>query len=418
VTSVFKVSTFSDSDNNLDDLLQNMWKLDKVGIAEPSIDNDPAMLNFKDSLRFVDGKYCASLPWKNSHPPLPNNKLLALKRLNSLWKSLLNKPATLKHYNDVISEQLKMNFIEEVSCNSNDFVNKIHYLPHHAVAKDSPTTPVRVVFDCSAKLGNDHPSLNDCLLTGPDMLNDLTSILLRFRMHRYAATADIAKAFLNVQLSENDRDCCRFFWPENPFDPNSEIKIYRFKVVLFGSTASQFLLNSTISHHLNKYNNETSSAIARNIYVDDVHFTGSEEPQLINFYNESCKIMSEGGFVLREWKSNSPVLNSLVGEGEEKVSNENPEVSKLNNNVKVLGIPWDVNDDSFSVRELPKQSNEVKITKRFIVSQIAKIFDPYGLLLPITVRGKLFIQKLWKQKLSWDELLPLELVKEWDCFFI
>ena len=77
-------------------------------------------------------------------------------------------------------------------------------------------------------------------MTGPDLLNDLVNVLLRFRIGNYAATADISKAFLNVQLNVNDRDCCRFFWPDDPFDVNSKINVY----------------------HLKKYNNETS-----NIYL-------------------------------------------------------------------------------------------------------------------------------------------------------
>ena len=145
------------------------------------------------------------------------------------------------------------------------------------MAKESNTAPLRIVFDCSAKQICNVPSLNECLMTGPDLMNDLVNVLLRFRIGNYAATADFSKAFLNVQLNVNDRDCCRFFWPDDPFDVNSKINVYRFRVVLFGSTASQFLLSSTIKHHLKKYNNETSTSICRNIYVDDLHFTNDSE---------------------------------------------------------------------------------------------------------------------------------------------
>ena len=126
-------------------------------------------------------------------------------------------------------------------------------------------------------------------MTGPDLLNDLVNVLLRFRIGNYAATADISKTFLNVQLNVNDRDCCRFFWPDDPFDLNSKINVYRFRVVLFGFTASQFLLSSTIKHHLKKYNNETSTSICRNIYVDDLHFTNYSENKLCN----QCKNTSQ-----------------------------------------------------------------------------------------------------------------------------
>ena len=57
--------------------------------------------------------------------------------------------------------------------------------------------------------------------------------------------------------------------------------MYRFRVVLFGSTENQFLLSSTIKHHLKKYNNETSTSICRNIYVDDLHFTNDSETNCV-----------------------------------------------------------------------------------------------------------------------------------------
>lgn len=122
----------------------------------------------------------------------------------------------------------------------------MHYIPHHAVIKDSPTTPIRIVYDCSARANKHSPSLNDCLLNGPSLVNNLVSILLRFRLARFACSSDIAKAFLMVGLEPIDRESCRFFWPCDPFDPDSKILTYRFTVVLFGSTASQFLLNATI----------------------------------------------------------------------------------------------------------------------------------------------------------------------------
>ena len=69
---------------------------------------------------------------------------------------------------------------------------KCHYIPHHAVLKDSATTPpICVVYDCSFRQSQIHPSLNDCLLAGPPMANYLTALLLRFHCHKYGFTADI-----------------------------------------------------------------------------------------------------------------------------------------------------------------------------------------------------------------------------------
>jgi len=115
----------------------------------------------------------------------------------------------------------------------------------HAVLKDSSTTPVHIVYDCSCHQAKNKPSLNDCLLTGQPQLNDLCSIILRFRLHPVGICTDIEKVFLNIQLHENDRGWTRFLWLSDPQDPNSEFVTYRFRVVLFGAMCSPFMLNAT-----------------------------------------------------------------------------------------------------------------------------------------------------------------------------
>ena len=113
-----------------------------------------------------------------------------------------------------------------------------HFIPHHAVKKQSATTPVRIVYDCSCRQSPRHPSLNDCLQAGPPFLIDICTLLLRFRSHRIALVTDIEKAFLHVQLAEKDRSYTHFLWLSEPHNPESQFTIYRFRVVLFGSVSS------------------------------------------------------------------------------------------------------------------------------------------------------------------------------------
>ena len=127
----------------------------------------------------------------------------------------------------------------------------VHYIPHHPVQKNSPTTPIRIVYNCSCRQSSHHASLNDCLMVGDPALIDLCAILLRFRLHCYALSTDIEKAFLHVKLNNQDRDFTRFFWLSDPANPESPFITYRFKVVLFGSVSSPFMLSATLQHHLN-----------------------------------------------------------------------------------------------------------------------------------------------------------------------
>ena len=76
-------------------------------------------------------------------------------------------------------------------------------------------------------------------------------------MDKHVAVLNIERAFLMVQIREEDRDLTRFLWLENPIDPQSRVLMYRFKVVLFGSTCSQYLLNTTILKHLSTLDEDT-----------------------------------------------------------------------------------------------------------------------------------------------------------------
>ena len=127
--------------------------------------------------------------------------------------------------------------------------NIVHYLPHHAVLKDKLTTKLQTVYDASARACG--PSLNDCLYTGPKSGQSIMDILLRFRTHKIAIAADIEKAFLMVSMAEGDRDVLRFLWVKDVKRASSKVVVLRFTRVVFGVSASPFLLNA--KYHVKKY---------------------------------------------------------------------------------------------------------------------------------------------------------------------
>jgi hypothetical protein len=88
----------------------------------------------------------------------------------------------LMKYNDIIQEQENRKYIERVDESST--ANRVHYIPHHGVKKNSTTTPIRIVYDCSCRESERSASLNDCLESTPQELNDLTTLQLRFRLGR------------------------------------------------------------------------------------------------------------------------------------------------------------------------------------------------------------------------------------------
>ena len=212
-----------------------------------------------------DGTYSLRFPWKDSHPLLPSNYSVCSRRTRSLALRLAKTPELLKMYGEIIKEQEKRGFIEKVNTTSSQA--NVHYIPHHPVRKESATTPIRIVYDCSCKQSPATPSLNDCLHPGPPFLNDLCAILLRFRQHSFAFSADIKKAFLHVYLAETDRDSTRFLWLSDPTDEHSPFITYRFRVVLFGATSSPFMLNAALTFHLTKYVSPVAKDLLSNLYV-------------------------------------------------------------------------------------------------------------------------------------------------------
>jgi hypothetical protein len=128
---------------------------------------------FQEQLtRSHEGWYQTGLPWKASHPPLQNNEVGSLKRLNSLT----NDPELLEKYDNIIKEQLEDGVVERVTESAQ---GKEFYLPHKPVVRESAeSTKVRIVFDASARENESSPSLNECLETDPPLQNLLWNVLV------------------------------------------------------------------------------------------------------------------------------------------------------------------------------------------------------------------------------------------------
>ena len=282
--------------------LDKFWQIESSGISTP-IKNDKDKHFLKSYVNSCvtskpDGSYSLKFPWRPNHPPLPSNYTTCERRTRGLARRLADDPHLLQTYGNIISDHLKRGFIEKVTTLPSDTA---HYIPHHPVKKQSSTTPIRIVFNCSCRSSQSHPSLNDCLITGPPFLNDMCSILIRFRLHRYGLSTDIEKAFLHVNLDETDRDFTRFLWLSDHMDPASESQTYRFKVVLFGSVSSPFMLYAAIHYHLSKHPSSVADDMQNNLYVDNVISGGNSEEEVMSYYKKSRAMMSQANFNLRSW---------------------------------------------------------------------------------------------------------------------
>ena len=160
--------------------LDKFWRLEEC-ISPPhlSMEEIAAEKHFKaNTVRSANGRYVVALPFKENVNRLGESRTAALKRFHALEKRLESNPWLREQYTAVIQEYLDLGHMSV----ADSLEQPGFYLPHHAVTKErSQTTKVRVVFDGSAK-SNTNVSLNDTLMIGPHLQDDIFSLILRFRL--------------------------------------------------------------------------------------------------------------------------------------------------------------------------------------------------------------------------------------------
>lgn len=389
--------------------------------------------------RDADGKYVVRLPFRDGAPSCEHgeSREIAVRRLKGLEKRFATDTTLKERYTEVIDEYLQLDhmaLIEEPEKTKERAV----YLPHHPVIReDKTTTKVRVVFDASCKNKNG-VSLNDTLLVGPTLQPDLRHLILNWRRYPICIVADIVKMYRMVRVAEEDCDYQRIVWRDNQED---QIRDYKLLTVTFGTASAPYLAVKTLNQVAIDYKDKYPKAaekVAKEFYMDDLMSgceTIKEGEELIKDMHE---LLKEGGFILQKWASNREellqVLNQTETEQREQVDNNkvkrenSDEVSKnrednnnrnwelkLNEVIKILGLTWNRINDEFQYSvTLPPLS--APVTKRKIISDVARLFDPLGWIAPCIVKAKIFIQRLWIAGTGWDEEPPKDIINDWNTY--
>ena len=421
-----------------DQELENIKKLvslETLGV-KPLEEISPILDRFNHTTIHNGERYSAFLPKRPKLlKRLPSNFAHAFKRLINGHQQLLRpeKKKDLEDYCNIMKDQLEAGVLERVACigtidevqrkldldiHAFDNINalfvdsKVHYLPHFSVRKNH-TGKMRLVYDAAAKIHPKSLSLNDCLETGPDLINSLISILIRFRLYKYALKSDIEKAFLQIEIQESDRDLLRTLWIED-----SQIWIFRFARLPFGITCAPFILAATLAKHLTNttISDEKKLKILGSFYVDDNVSGADSFEELVEFKSSIQEIFSQAGMPLRQFNSNHKELRDLLSASEESV----PDVES------VLGIKWNVNDDTLSINcnhiveplgpKKGRKRSPLPNTKRGVYSKIARTFDVLGLVSPFMFQGKLILRDVCENTdvKSWDAKLPDKLLESWN----
>lgn len=404
------------SNIELNKSLKAFWELEEIPeLRKHTIKEQQAEEDFLRNVhQSQDGRYVVALPFdpELESTVIGESRRAALRGLFSMEARFKNNSQLKERYTKYIQTLIDSDHIELVPAERLSIPNeKKFYLPHHAVLKEeSCTTKLRVVFDASRK-SSTSVSLNDKLLVGPKTQEDLFNILIRWRKHFITLMADIEKMYRQVKIVQQHRDFQRLLWRFNEYDPIME---YRITTVIDGTASASFLATralNKLAEDQSKNYPEASRIILEDFYVDNLASGCNTVEKAKSIQKDLVKVMDSGKMHLRQWYSNNESVLEEIPEQDQHDSVTLVELVKKS--IKTLGIYWNQVEDTFQFRVTP-MSGKNQLTKRELLSDISKLFDPIGWLSPSTLKAKIFMQSLWElKKLSWDDNVPEAKMEEW-----
>lgn len=388
--------------------LSRFWQLEEISHKDSHYSPEEKRCEehfINNTTRLDNGRFCVRIPFKKDSKELGESISRAKQCFLSLERRNDKQPLLGKMYREFMSEYEQLGHMSEVPLLSEQ---KTYFIPHHGVLRESSTTTkLRAVFNASAPTSSG-VSLNNIQMVGPTVQDDLLSILIRFRFPRYILSADIEKMYRQIIIHPEDRPLHQIIWRE---DASCPLKAFRLNTVTYGTASAPYLATRCLKQlGLECVDKTVSEIIIHDFYVDDL-LTGVDQlKEAVKIQQVVTSVLSSACLPLRKWKSNEPTLIP-------RDSDQSTE-SSLNLNIgnneptKTLGLSWQPISDQllFPIGCLTSNGN----SKRDVLSVIAQIYDPLGLLSPCVILLKMLLQRLWLLKLTWDEPLPEELFRSWS----
>ena len=477
---ISQIGVTKDEIENLDKMIRRMYRHDFLSRPDEEFPSeychnsqydDYAVEQMKESVTFDKklGRYSCGLSWKYGREKTKE----MFSKINT-WSYCVNRTERLKiklQKNPALRagafEQVRANIANGYTKVITDLTahpeSPVCYLASHIALHDDKPGKFRVCQDAAGKI--DGVSLNSCLLTGPDNLNSLVGIILRFRRRRVVLSADIKDFFYRILMDVKDRAACRFMWWED--ETMTTTQIIEGLCHLFGLASSPGIANTLLARHASeireRFGLAVFIAIMIQMYVDDYLDSLDTVEQAKEMKSKLTEAMALGGFQLTKWKSNfselndpSPTIPTQNTEPEvdattaaekgdrwrgsdlkeannspsqptpEEPENDDPPTPEeikaayetdqgdINEFVKetgskVLGVGYDFDTDMMYVRVREKQFKTVT-TKSQLLSWIASIYDPLGYIAPYSLKGRQFLQQISDGDIGWKDKVPDEIL--------
>lgn len=383
--------------------LQKFFEVEEVNGPSSSLSEaEEIETHFLRSARYLSNhKLSVGQPFKRAKSDVADTFRMAVAALIRMEKTLSSEEK--QWYNSFMREYYEMDHMERIP--PQEIKNSPRsYLPHHAVIRlASLTTVLRAVFNASAK-NKTGCSLNETLMVGPSIQPDLFTLLLRFRQYPVAVSADISKMYRCIEIHPEDRDMQRIVYRFNEDEP---IQHFRLKTVTYGTSSAPFLatrcLQKVADDNAEKFPIAAES-IRSEFYMDDWLSGGYTVEEAVQKQKEVHQLLAESHFPLVKYSSNSKSLLSTIDNdlvGALKAVEFNCEEI-----ISLLGLKWIQDRDTIGVKINFELQTWSKFTKRSTLSLVSRVFDPLGILSPVTITGKILIQSIWKEEIGWDEVIP------------
>ena len=389
-----------------------------VFIEHPDDELPGLSKNHQEFMRIVSSGVCVNeenkiqvpLPFKEGSTP-PRNKLSVYHRTCNTLARLDRDSLKADECVSIIDKYLKRGHVRQLSPVEIDCAET--FIPIFPVFNERKGKG-RIVFDSSAKFQG--VSLNDCLLQGPDETNRLIGVLIRFRHHEVAFSADVEAMFHCFAVPPCQQKYLCFFWWKDNIRSNPVVP-FAATVHVFGNTSSPSIATFGLRYAtLNEESSESQAShfIKRQFYVDDGLRSERTIKDAIATLKESTEMLQRFNIRLHKFAStHAEVLEAFPST---EIAKDVDFVDlKKSSTQSALGIRWSITKDEFHLDCQVKRSD---FTKRGVLSTNGSLFDPLGMAAPVGLLGKLlqrkFLQATTVEEVDWDAPLPSNFKEEWD----
>jgi hypothetical protein len=295
--------------DSLHNLMERFWSIGEINTKILTEKEKACEKHFEENTRrLVMARYEVRLPLSESADKLRYSYVTAKVTFLKLEQRLSKQPQLKKDYSEFLDEYVQLRHMTPLCAAEGKKEPPNFYIPHHGVLKEtSSTIKLRVVFNGSEK-SNNGVSLNDIVMTGPKVQDDLFDITQRFRLHRIVMSADIVKMYRQVWVHPDDKCLQRIMWRKTPDQP---ITIYELNTVTYGTSSAPFLATICLQQLIEDedINYPEAAKIAKDgFYVDDLIMGTYDVDTALALQQNMIDMLKKGGFTLRKWSSNHPAL--------------------------------------------------------------------------------------------------------------